>query len=111
MPYTQMCVIKKSRQIQQQDCLLSNFRDAEYIGNQGGFKRGNLRNGKQHLVSNLGWAYHMNVYTYKLKEHKIFQNKSRKKICLDNSIIENFFSLIKQKNYNGREYHSFEKLK
>lgn len=54
MLYTQMCVIKKSRQIQQQDYLLSNFRDAEYIGNQGGFIRGNLRNGKQHLVSNLG---------------------------------------------------------
>lgn len=36
---------------------------------------------------------------------------SRKGTCLDNSIMENFFSLLKQKIYHGREYHSFEELK
>lgn len=36
---------------------------------------------------------------------------SRKGTCLDNSIMENFFSLLKQEIYYGRDYHSFEELK
>ncbi|MEO1768506.1 transposase [Enterococcus sp. 665A] len=61
--------------------------------------------------SDQGWAYQMKAYNYKLKEHKIFQSMSRKGTCLDNSIMENFFSLLKQEIYHGREYHSFEELK
>ncbi|MDA9470574.1 Mobile element protein [Enterococcus sp. 5H] len=53
----------------------------------------------------------MKAYNYKLKEHKIFQSMSRKGTCLDNSIMENFFSLLKQEIYHGREYYSFEELK
>lgn len=61
--------------------------------------------------SDQGWAYQMKTYNYTLKEHKIFQSMSRKGTCLDNSIIENFFSLLKQVIYHEREYHSFEELK
>ena len=31
--------------------------------------------------------------------------------CLDNSVMENFFGLLKQEIYYGRVYHSYEKLK
>ncbi|NAA54018.1 IS3 family transposase, partial [Enterococcus faecalis] len=61
--------------------------------------------------SDQGWSYQMKTYNYTLKEHKIFQSMSRKGICLDNSIMENFFSLLKQEIYHRREYHSFEELK
>ena len=49
----------------------------------------------------------MKAYSHKLKEHKIFQSMSRKETCLDNSIIENFLSLLKQEIY----YRIFEELK
>ncbi|HBM6285532.1 DNA integrase [Enterococcus faecium] len=53
----------------------------------------------------------MKAYSHKLKEHKIFQSMSRKETCLDNSIIENFLSLLKQEIYYGRDYRIFEELK
>ena len=36
---------------------------------------------------------------------------SRKGNCLDNSPMENFFSLLKQEIYYGKIYHSFNDLK
>lgn len=36
---------------------------------------------------------------------------SRKGTCLDNSIMENFFSLLKQEVYYGRIFYSYEELK
>ena len=35
---------------------------------------------------------------------------SRKGNCLDNSIMENFFSIIKQEMYNKKVFYSFEEL-
>ena len=35
---------------------------------------------------------------------------SRKGNCLDNSIMENFFSLIKQEMYNKKTFYSYEEL-
>ena len=61
--------------------------------------------------SDQGWAYQMKAYRHTLKEHKIFQSMSRKGTCLDNSIMENFFSLLKQEFYYRRDYQSFEELK
>ncbi|OTO20160.1 transposase [Enterococcus sp. 3H8_DIV0648] len=61
--------------------------------------------------SDQGWPYQMNAYNHKLKEHKIFQSMSRKGTCLDNSIMENFFSLLKQEIYHGEEYHGVDELK
>lgn len=47
--------------------------------------------------SDQGWAYQMNGYVQQLKDNHIFQSMSRKGICLDNSPMENFFSILKQK--------------
>ena len=61
--------------------------------------------------SDQGWAYQMKSYTKRLKEERIFQSMSRKGNCLDNSVMENFFGLLKQEIYYGRIYHSYEELK
>lgn len=61
--------------------------------------------------SDQGWAYQMKAYSHKLKEEKIFQSMSRKGNCLDNSIMENFFSLLKQEIFHGKIYRSFAELK
>lgn len=53
----------------------------------------------------------MNAYTHRLKEERIFQSMSRKGNCLDNSVMENFFGLIKQEIYYGVMYYSFDELK
>lgn len=49
-------------------------------------------------------------YQVELKKHKIFQSFSRKGNCLDNSPMENFFSLLKQEIYHGRIFYSYEEL-
>lgn len=53
----------------------------------------------------------MKAYVLTLKENKIFQSMSRKGICHDNSVMENFFGIMKQEMYYGRIYYSFEELK
>lgn len=61
--------------------------------------------------SDQGWAYQMGCYTKRLREERIFQSMSRKGTCLDNSVMENFFGLLKQEIYYGHTYHSFDELK
>ena len=61
--------------------------------------------------SDQGWAYQLKEYTSRLKDGKIFQSMSRKGTCLDNSIMENFFSILKQEIYYGRIFYSYEELK
>jgi len=61
--------------------------------------------------SDRGWAYQMNAYSYALKENKIFQSMSRKGNCYDNSVMENFFGILKQEMYYGTTYYSFDELK
>jgi transposase InsO family protein len=61
--------------------------------------------------SDRGWAYQMPVYSRELKENKIFQSMSRKGNCYDNSVMENFFGLLKQEMYYGITYYSFDELK
>ncbi|EMF0413913.1 IS3 family transposase [Enterococcus faecium] len=61
--------------------------------------------------SDQGWAYQMKAYRNKLKEYKIFQSLSRKGNCLDNSLMENFFGLLKQEIFHGKVYNCFEELK
>jgi transposase InsO family protein len=61
--------------------------------------------------SDQGWAYQMKAYRHKLKQHKIFQSMSRKGNCLDNSPMENFFSILKQEIFHGEIYQSFDELK
>jgi len=61
--------------------------------------------------SDQGWAYQMKAYSHRLKEEKIFQSMSRKGNCHDNSVMENFFGLLKQEIYYGVVYYSYEELK
>lgn len=61
--------------------------------------------------SDQGWAYLMKTYSHRLKEERIFQSMSRKGNCHDNSVMENFFGLLKQEIYYGVVYYSYEELK
>ncbi len=61
--------------------------------------------------SDQGWAYQMKAYSHRLKEERIFQSMSRKGNCYDNSVMENFFGLLKQEMYYGVVYYSFDELK
>lgn len=61
--------------------------------------------------SDQGWAYQMKVYTYALNKKKIFQSMSRKGNCYDNSVMENFFGIMKQEMYYGTVYYSYGELK
>ena len=58
-----------------------------------------------------GWAYQMPQYIHTLKEHQVFQSMSRKGNCHDNSVMENFFALLKQENYYGRVFNSYQELR
>lgn len=59
--------------------------------------------------SDQGWQYQMESYRRKLKEKGIIQSMSRKGNCLDNSIMENFFGVMKNEMFYGHEYE-FETL-
>ena len=61
--------------------------------------------------SDQGWAYQMKAYSHRLESERIFQSMSRKGNCLDNSIMENFFGLLKQEIYYGVIYSSYGELK
>lgn len=61
--------------------------------------------------SDRGWAYQMHTYARALKESRIFQSMSRKGNCYDNSVMENFFGLLKQEMYYGNTYYSYDELK
>jgi transposase InsO family protein len=61
--------------------------------------------------SDQGWAYQMKIYTNTLKSNKIFESMSRLANCHDNSVMENFFGIMKQEMYYGVVYYSYEELK
>ena len=61
--------------------------------------------------SDQGWGYQMKAYFHALQEHQIFQSMSRKGNCHDNSVMENFFGIMKQEMYYGEVYYSYEELK
>ena len=54
--------------------------------------------------SDQGWQYQMNYYQQMLKEKGIIQSMSRKGNCLDNSLMENFFGILKNEMFYGHEY-------
>ena len=51
----------------------------------------------------------MNQYKIVLLEKGIIQSMSRKGNCLDNSLMENFFGIMKNEMFYGHEYE-FESL-
>lgn len=61
--------------------------------------------------SDRGWAYQMKSYSKTLKDNSIYQSMSRKGNCLDNSVMENFFGILKQEIYYGNTFYTFDELK
>ena len=53
----------------------------------------------------------MKVYNKMLTKNKIFRSMSRKGNCYDNSVMENFFGVLKQEMYYGVVYYSYDELK
>lgn len=70
----------------------------------------NQSQNKRIFHSDQGWAYQIEKYTEKLEANGIIQSMSRKGNCLDNSPMENFFSILKQEIYYGRDFNSYEEL-
>lgn len=60
------------------------------------------------LHSDQGWQYQHRKYQQILSSHEIKQSMSRKGNCLDNSIIENFFSHLKSEFYYLEEFISID---
>lgn len=56
------------------------------------------------FASDQGWQYQMHDYQQRLKERGIIQSMSRKGNCLDNSLMENFFGVMKNEMFYGHEY-------
>jgi len=52
----------------------------------------------------------MKRYQARLKEKGIIQSMSRKGNCLDNSVMENFFGLLKTEMFYKHEFSSVEHL-
>ena len=53
----------------------------------------------------------MKAYVHTLQEHRIFQSMSRKGNCHDNSVMENFFGLLKSELLYLQEFKSVEHFK
>lgn len=62
------------------------------------------------LHSDQGWQYQMKQYQHLLKEKGIRQSMSRKGNCLDNSLAQNFFGLLKSELFYMKEYKTIEEL-
>lgn len=60
------------------------------------------------LHSDQGWHYQMKIYQRKLKANGIIQSMSRKGNCLDNSVMENFFGILKTELLYIRNFDSME---
>ena len=62
--------------------------------------------------SDQGWQYQHNYYVDELKKRGIKQSFSRKGNCMDNSIMENFFGIMKNEMFYGheKEFNSIEEL-
>lgn len=58
--------------------------------------------------SDQGWCYRLKDYQDKLMQKGIQQSMSRKGNCLDNSIMENFFGLLKSEMFYGETFESIE---
>lgn len=58
--------------------------------------------------SDQGWCYRLRDYQERLERKGIQQSMSRKGNCLDNSIMENFFGLLKSEMFYGETFASIE---
>ncbi|MCI8519384.1 MAG: IS3 family transposase [Clostridia bacterium] len=64
------------------------------------------------LHSDQGCQYQMQRYQHLLKQKGIKQSMSRKGNCLDNSVADNFFGILKSELYyiKEKEYKNIEEL-
>jgi len=62
------------------------------------------------LHSDQGWQYQMKKYHQRLKDKGIVQSMSRKGNCLDNSVIENFFGILKSEMFYKHKFSSTSEL-
>ncbi len=62
------------------------------------------------MHSDQGWQYQMKPYREILKSKGVTQSMSRKGNCLDNSVIENFFGIIKSEFFYNRIFKSLEEF-
>lgn len=62
------------------------------------------------MHSDQGWHYQHARYQQALRDHGIIQSMSRKGNCLDNSMMENFFGLMKTELLYTREWRSTEEF-
>lgn len=69
------------------------------------------KNTKLILHSDQGWQYQHRSYQMKLKEKGIIQSMSRKGNCLDNSVIENFFGILKSELFYLKKFNSIDHFK
>ena len=63
------------------------------------------------LHSDQGWQYQHKQYQKRLKDKGIQQSMSRKGNCLDNSVMENFFGLLKSELLYLRDFESIDEFK
>ncbi|MFF2175418.1 IS3 family transposase [Lysinibacillus sp. NPDC058147] len=63
------------------------------------------------IHSDQGWHYQMNKYRRALESRGIVQSMSRKGNCYDNSVMENFFGIMKSEFLYMREFESIEHFK
>lgn len=63
------------------------------------------------LHSDQGWHYQNYKYRKMLANHHITQSMSRKGNCLDNSMMENFFGLMKSELLYANDYQDIEDFK
>lgn len=60
------------------------------------------------LHSDQGWQYQQKQYQHRLAKNGIAQSMSRKGNCLDNSVIENFFGILKTELLYIQTFESME---
>ncbi|MFJ7728425.1 transposase, partial [Neobacillus sp. NPDC097160] len=63
------------------------------------------------MHSDQGWHYQMKQYCYALHSRGIRQSMSRKGNCYDNSIMENFFGIMKSEFLYFNEFESVDHFK
>ena len=63
------------------------------------------------IHSDQGWHYQHYKYRKMLADHNIIQSMSRKGNCLDNSMMENFFGLMKSELLYANDYQDIESFK
>ena len=63
------------------------------------------------MHSDQGWHYQMKQYRHALESRSIVQSMSRKGNCYDNSVMENFFGIMKSEFLYFKEFESVEHFK